>query len=426
MRYRIAHIDTAMDFRGGQQQLLLLARGMGQRNHEQVIVCPEGSCLEQRSQNAGFRVFALPAHDPGNAHGILLLRQCLLADPVDLVNAHDGKGQTISWLATLAMPVRRVASRLVLYRPRRLAGGAFVQYLKYQYTCHGVIAVAEYVKKLLVNAGMSASKIEVIPVGIEWPEEPPTSELRSRVRAGWGFGEDEFVVGHLAAFTPEKGQDIAIEAAILLTHQLPTLRVLLAGEATAPALSRLASRLREAAHRVRVMGYQENTADFLAGLDLYIMPSRAEGLPASVVRAMASGLAVVASRVGGLPEIVDEARTGWLIEPASPSALAEAIMSAAGNPARCKQFGLNGRERARQFSVDVMANRTEALYCRLLSGVVCGAPHPPGSNGAGKAALLRQHVVDAPDSARHDCPMKREGRGGAATGTVSCPWQPSL
>jgi glycosyltransferase involved in cell wall biosynthesis len=84
--------------------------------------------------------------------------------------------------------------------------------------------------------------------------------------------------------------------------------------------------------------------------------------------AMSYGLPVVASRVGGLPEVVEEARTGWLVEPASPSALAHAILAAASDRARLKQWGLNGRERARQFSVEIMVERTEALYCRLLFG----------------------------------------------------------
>jgi glycosyltransferase involved in cell wall biosynthesis len=84
--------------------------------------------------------------------------------------------------------------------------------------------------------------------------------------------------------------------------------------------------------------------------------------------AMSYGLPVVASRVGGLPEVVEEARTGWLIEPASPDALAQAILAAAGDRARLKQRGLNGRERARQFSAHIMVERTEALYCRLLFG----------------------------------------------------------
>jgi glycosyltransferase involved in cell wall biosynthesis len=84
--------------------------------------------------------------------------------------------------------------------------------------------------------------------------------------------------------------------------------------------------------------------------------------------AMSYGLPVIASRVGGLPEIVEEGRTGWLVEPASPTALANAILAANADLPSLQQSGLNGRERARQFSVDIMVDRTEALYCRLLFG----------------------------------------------------------
>jgi glycosyltransferase involved in cell wall biosynthesis len=363
--YRIVHVDTALDFRGGQQQLLQLARGLSRRGHQQLIVCPEHSLLGERAREAGCRVAELPAHDPGHLRGALQLRRRLRAEPADVLHAHDGQGQTISALTTLGLPVCRVASRLVIFRPRWFAGGGFLQGLKYEHTCHGVIAVCEYVRQLLVRTGVSPSRIEVIPVGIDWPENSPAPELRAATRAQWGLRENDFVVGHLGAFTHEKGQDIAVEAALLLAPNLPALQVLLAGEASAHALSRLAPRLQAAGH-VRVLEFVENPSQFLAGLDLFIMPSRAEGLPASVLLAMASGLGVVASKVGGLPEIVTPGLTGWLVPPDSPQALAAAILEAASDRARLREFGLSGRARARQFSTEQMIARTEAFYTRLV------------------------------------------------------------
>jgi len=116
---KIVHLDTGADLRGGQQQLLMLARGLRGRGHEQLIVTLDGTLLEARARQEGFRVFALPAHDPGHAHGILQLRQRLRAEPFDILHAHDGKGQTISWLASVGLNVRRVASRRVIYAPAR-------------------------------------------------------------------------------------------------------------------------------------------------------------------------------------------------------------------------------------------------------------------------------------------------------------------
>ena len=120
--------------------------------------------------------------------------------------------------------------------------------------------------------------------------------------------------------------------------------------------------------QVRLCGDIENLAEFFPALDLFVMPSTSEGLGSSALMAMSYGLPVVASRVGGLPEIVEEARTGWLVEPASPTALANAILAANGDLPSLQKLGLNGRARALQFSVDIMADRTEALYYRLVFG----------------------------------------------------------
>ena len=203
------------------------------------------------------------------------------------------------------------------------------------------------------------------------PDGLPGSDVRARARAQWGFGEQEFVVGHVGAFTPEKGQETAIAAMILLAEKLPNARLALAGAVPAPAPRHLKVLLDRAGHRVRLVGYVENLSGFFASLDLYIMPSLAEGLGSSALMAMAHGLAVVASRVGGLPEVVEEGKTGWLVAPepgpASPAALAGAIAGAASDRQRLHEFGANARERAHRFSSDIMVARTEALYKRLLA-----------------------------------------------------------
>jgi glycosyltransferase involved in cell wall biosynthesis len=208
----------------------------------------------------------------------------------------------------------------------------------------------------------------LIPDGIEIPPALPSTETRCRLRAQWGFGENEFLIGHLGAFAPEKGQEVALEAFQLLTKRLPHARLLLAGEGPTLGDSEIIRSLEALGDRVRLCGGIENPAEFFPALDLFVMPSKSEGLGSSALMAMSYGLPIVASRVGGLPEIVEEARTGWLIEPASPTALANAILAAASDQPRLRQWGLNGRERARQFSVEMMVDRTEALYCRLLCG----------------------------------------------------------
>ena len=359
---RIVHIDTGYELRGGQRQLLRLARGLRERGHEQRLVCPEESELEARARAEGFRIFALLAQDWGHANGILQLRQQLLAEPADILHAHDGRAQTISWLASLGLPVRRVASRRVTFLPGTPARHRFI----YARTCHAVIAVSEYIRNLVISAGVPADKIEIIPDGIEIPPALPSREERARQRRLWDLRDDTFVVGHLGAFTPEKGHDTAIEAVRLASERLPNVCMLFVGEGPPEMTARIHEQARAIVNRVQFLGNLEELAGFFVALDVFIMPSRAEGLGSAALLAMAYGKAIIASRVGGLPEVVEEGRTGWLVTPGSPKELAEAILLAASDRERLRAYGEAGRERASQYSSGIMVARTEEVYLHLL------------------------------------------------------------
>ena len=359
---RIVHIDTGRELRGGQRQLLRLALGLPDRGHEQLVVCPEGTALEERTRAVGLRVFALPAQDLGHANGIFQLRQQLLSAPVDILHAHDGRGQTLSWLVSWGLRVRRVASRRVTFLPGTRARHRFI----YGRTCHAVIAVSEHIRGLLLETGVLPGRVEVIPDGIEIPAATPTAAQRHDARRAWGLEDSYFVVGQIGAFTPEKGQDIALQAIASLVEQLPEIRLILAGEATEDFLSKSPRSTEALRERVQFLGRLEDLSRFLAAIDLLIMPSRAEGLGSAALIGMAQGVPVAASRVGGLPEIVSDGENGWLVEPGSAQALAMAIGAAAADRERLKRYGQAARERARLFSDVIMLERTEALYRRLL------------------------------------------------------------
>jgi glycosyltransferase involved in cell wall biosynthesis len=238
--------------------------------------------------------------------------------------------------------------------------------LKYAYTCDAVIAVSDFIRQGSIRCGVPRSKIDLIPDGIEIPSDLPTPEIRAKARAGWGFARGDFLVGHLGAFTPEKGQEVALEAFQLLRERLPQAGLLLAGEGPTLRVREITQQCESLGARIRLCGAVLDVAEFFSALDLFIMPSKSEGLGSSALLAMSYGLPVVASRVGGLAELVVEGRTGWLIEPNSPLALSQAIVDAAADRAGLQQWGLYAREHARQFSVDIMVARTEALYCRVL------------------------------------------------------------
>ncbi|HEV2350219.1 MAG TPA: glycosyltransferase family 4 protein [Terriglobia bacterium] len=375
----LVHLDTGEDLRGGQIQLLMLARGLAARGHQQLIVTLDGTALEARARQEGYRVFGLPRHDPAGAHGVFQLRQLLHSEPFQILHAHDGRGQTISWLASMGMHVSRVASRRVIYAPPRRIDTR----LKYGRTCDAVIAVSNYVRQLLVDAGVPDSRIEVIYDGVEIQENLPDAVTRSRLRAQWQWGcsDQDFVVGHIASAGQEKGLDVARDAASLLKESVPEARIVtaLTGSGCSGPQSFFYPIEGEVlgmdgggglkvnyTSNLRTMVLPQNRSEFFTALDLFIMPSRAEGLGSAALLAMAHGVPVVASQVGGLPEIVEEGETGWLVPPGSAQALADAIVRAASDPVRLREMGIKARQRAAQFSSTLMVERTEKLYERLV------------------------------------------------------------
>jgi glycosyltransferase involved in cell wall biosynthesis len=227
-----------------------------------------------------------------------------------------------------------VATRHVAFAPRH----PLIHRLKYTRTCHGIIAVSDAVRDVLIKAGVPGSRVTVIHTGVELPPETAARTWRT-----------PRVVGHLGAFTSEKGQDIAIEAARLL----PDVRFILAGDG--PMREDLR---RRAPKNVEFPGFLQDTSAFFEQIDLFIMPSRSEAWGLAAIEAIAHGVPVIASDIQGLAEIVESGKSGWLVPPDDPSALARAIAAA---------YPLTGmRDRAAQFSVETMARQTEAFYRRLL------------------------------------------------------------
>jgi glycosyltransferase involved in cell wall biosynthesis len=326
--------------------LLALARGLRDRGHRQQIVSPEGSALESRARGDGFLVASVT--------NLPKLRRLLCG--FDVIHAHTGRSQNLAFCATAGLKVRRVVTRHVAFAPNHPS----VHRLKYTLTCHGIIAVSQAVRAALLGAGISGDRIQVISTGVEWPASLPNEEERRAIRSRWGFGDGDFVAGHLGAFTAEKGQDVAVAAAALLQPRMPQLRMVLAGDGPLRDSLRMNT-------PVLFPGHVSCRAEFLAALDLFIMPSRSEAWGLAALEAMAQGIPVVASRVGGLPEMIEANESGWLVAPGDAGELARAIERAASDREALRAMGARARARAKQFSLEETAERTEAFYQRLLA-----------------------------------------------------------
>jgi glycosyltransferase involved in cell wall biosynthesis len=213
------------------------------------------------------------------------------------------------------------------------------------------------------------SKTRLIHNGIAFE---PSADSPAEVRARLGLDPDQSVIGVVAKLRRQKALDVLLRAVALAREQIPSLTALLVGGPAPPEgdeeerlLRSLAGELGLADH-VRFLGDRPDVPDLLAALDVAVLSSDYEGTPLSVMEYMAAGKPVVATRVGGVPEVVEDGVTGVLVEPRDPAALAAAVVGLVSDGERAVRMGEAGRERQRrEFSIEAATGKAEALYEEL-------------------------------------------------------------
>jgi glycosyltransferase involved in cell wall biosynthesis len=220
--------------------------------------------------------------------------------------------------------------------------------------------------------GVPLQKLRFIPNGIPTPAAPDPG---ADVRAELGIGRGQPTIGVVATLRPQKALDVLVHAAILLAREFPDLQVLIVGGEAGglegeldPEREKLQALARELGlgEQVRVLGHRSDIPNVLAALDVAVLSSDFEGSPLSVMEYMEAGKPVVSTRVGGVPDLIENGVTGLLVDPQDPAGLAAAISELLRDPARATAMGEAGLERRRsEFSIENTTRRIESLYEEL-------------------------------------------------------------
>lgn len=227
-----------------------------------------------------------------------------------------------------------------------------------------VVAVSDSIVRRLNADWIGREKIVIIHNAVD-PEEHGGDG--GDIRREWGVGSDP-LVGVVGRLSPEKGQLYFVEALALLMERFPRLKGMLVGDGQ--DREQLERRVRELGlgERVLFAGHQERMAPFYRAFDLVVLPSLSEGMPNAALEAMLFARPVVATRVGGIPEVVVDGVTGTLVPERSPEALAGAVATLLGEPSRRERYGAAGRERVMaEFSPRSRVDRIVTLYEELLA-----------------------------------------------------------
>jgi glycosyltransferase involved in cell wall biosynthesis len=227
-------------------------------------------------------------------------------------------------------------------------------------------------RRMIETVGMRQDRVTLIPNGISWTDGADPMAVRHEL----GIGPEVPVLVQTAVLRPQKAIDVMVRAMAILRRAHPEARLLVAGPGDPGPLRTLAAQL-GAEEQVTFLGPREDMADVLAAASIGVLSSDFEGMPLAVLEYMAAGLPVVATRVGGLPEIVDDGETGVLVTPRDPEALAAALARLIGAPALARAMGERGRLRQQQqFSCQAMTRRVNELYEVLLGAHGFTLPGP--------------------------------------------------
>ncbi|MEQ1616413.1 MAG: glycosyltransferase [Hyphomicrobiaceae bacterium] len=299
------------------------------------------------------------------------LRRYIAANRIEIVHCFLPFAYIVGAAATLTMPrcrlvMSRVSSSFYMdVLPHyRLAETWFAHRRLDAAVCN-----AASIKQELTEEGIAESRITIIRNGIDFDSFVVDEQRRSGCRAELGLNADQLVFTCVANLHPYKGHADMIDAFALIAARLPTgWRLLCAGRDVDDTRVGLERQVAEKglSHNIRFLGSVSDVPGLLAASDLHLHPSREDAFPNSVLEAMAAGLPIVATNVGGIPELVVSGSGGLLVSPQSPTELGEAIMHVAEDPLLRRSMGEANHRRANErFSITASVRAYEDLYMRL-------------------------------------------------------------
>ncbi len=337
---------------------------------ECILVGRRGGLACREGEARGFPVHALPMRSSLDLPAVFSLRRLFRRLSPDVLHFHTSRAHVLAAWASLGLPRSvRVATRRMDYPLRQDPLTRFL----YGKALHRVVAISQAVRREILRLGIPQEKVILVPSGVEAERFRPLREIgpqeKEVARLALGLPSEGPWIGSAATHHPRKGLDVLIQAAGFLARKGLSFRLLLAGRGPAGEDLKALARELKLQERVFFPGQVEPSEKIYRALDVFCLPSRKEGLGVAALEAMASGLPVAASRVGGLEESVLDGVTGFLVPPGDPLALAEALEKLLRDGDLRRRMGRAGAERVEEhYTARAMGEGNRRIYQELLEG----------------------------------------------------------
>lgn len=373
---RVLHIIGGGEFGGAERHILNLSAALDPQKVAITVVCLFEEPFARMAKEIGVNVLVVPMRHKLDVASFGRLTEVIKTSRPDLVHTHGVRANLLGRLAAKMAGVNKIVttvhSLLVRDYPdfwSRLAN-SWTERLTRGFTDH-FIAVSQGLKNALVEDGLPENKITVIYNGLDLNRFKPCLP-HGTYRRWLGYDEREPLVAIVARLHSVKGHNYFLHAACEVLKVVPKARFLVVGTGPdEPVLKEMTAGL-GLQEVVNFTGFIADIPDLMADMDVLVISSLWEGFGLTAIEAMTVGLPVVATEVGGLPEVVRPGETGVLVQPADVAALAKGIIWVLQHPAEAKQMAENGGQIViREFSSKGMARKTEVTYQKVMRCEPC-------------------------------------------------------
>ena len=356
-------VVDSLETGGAERQVVDLAVALRRKGYEVAVACSVAGELSDVLGDAGIPVHPLLRRLVKRRLSVAYawrLRRLLRRERFDLVHAHIYASTTAAAIATLGTGVPLVITEHTEaswqgWRARWISRWVYRQ-------AKHIIAVSTPIERRLIERdGLSPDRITVIPNAVV-----PSSEVRSDAHPALPAGLRP-LVGVVARLQREKGVANFLEAAARVAPLLPEAHFVIAGDGPLRQELEILAENLGLKSRIRFLGFRSDASALIESMDVLVVPSLTEGSPLVTLEAMAAGVPVVASAVGGIPDQIRHDKEGLLVPPGDTEALGEALLDLLRDPDRARRLGEAGRNRAAsQFNHETMVHRIEDVYHTVL------------------------------------------------------------
>ncbi len=359
---KILHVETGRHLYGGSLQVRYLIEGLANEGVSNTLVCEKSTPLVEAVSAWTDNIYPEVIKGDLDVAFIRRLKTIMELERADLVHLHSRRGcEIFGGIAARMAGAPVILTRRVDNPESRLVVG--IKYRLYDQ----VVTISQAIGCVLAREGVPAEKIACVPSAVDCEQYTPSRD-RAWFEREFDLTDQDIVIGVVAQLIARKGHRYLLAALPRLFHKHPHLKVLIFGRGQ---LQESLQRQIDAAgwrQRVRMLGFRQDMDKVMPNLDLLVHPAEMEGLGVSLLQAAASGVPIVASAVGGIPEIVHHGVTGLLVTPADAEALESAVDQMLEQPQRAEKMAVAARQLVKvTFSVPAMVQGNLAIYQRLLA-----------------------------------------------------------